>query len=176
MKQSEQMSIPYRNITTISGSLYCLVQPNTDILKNRWEEKNVLFCTYTTLGVPMKCTDLTEWLLPTVQSLSYQNQENPNSYELGRRLNHCPNCPAQKASGSKRAANTSPVIFAGKWQEASLHIFPAFNQVYRKGKLTHKYKTSSSCSPTESSTLIYKVQNSIVNHLYKEPIKKRSTF
>lgn len=34
MKQSEEVSIPYGITTTISGSLYCLVQPNTDILKN----------------------------------------------------------------------------------------------------------------------------------------------
>lgn len=176
MKQSEQMSIPYRNITTISGSLYCLVQPNTDILKNRWEEKNVLFCTHITLGVPMKCTDLTEWLLPTVPSLSYQNQENPNNYELGRRLNHCPSCRAQKAEWKQSAANTCPVIFTGKWQVISFHIFPAFKQVHRTGKLIHKYKSSSSCSPTESSTLIYKVQNSTVKHLYKEPIKKKPAF
>lgn len=178
MKQSEQVSIPYRNATTISGSLYCLVQPNTDILKNRWEEKNVLFYTYTTLGVPIKCTDLTEWLLPMAPSLSYQNQEHPNSYELGRKKNLSHIALHKKQNGSKSTANTSPVIFTGegKWQVTSFHSFPAFNQVYRMGKLMHKHKTSLSCSPTESSTFIHKVHNSIVQHLYKEPIKKKSTF
>lgn len=70
----------------------------------------MLFYTYTTLGVPIKCTDLTEWLLPMAPSLSYQNQEYPNSYELGRRLNHCPYCPAQKIRVEAKAQQIPPQL------------------------------------------------------------------
>lgn len=65
-------------------------------LKERLRGKNVLSYTYTILIVSMKCTYLTEWLLPTVSGLACQSQGYPNACEL-QRINSCPYHPWQKA-------------------------------------------------------------------------------